>query len=132
MIDPAGKKGSRSHHRRRAWRDGRWAESLAVWRLRLSGYRILARNWRAPVGEIDIVARRGDVLAIIEVKRRADLARALESVSPRQRARLMRAALSFQAGRSECARLTLRFDVIAFGHGHWPRHVKEAWRPALD
>jgi putative endonuclease len=132
MTKSAGKRKARDNHRRRAWQDGRWAESLAVLRLRLSGYRILARNWRSPVGEIDIVARRGDVLVIIEVKSRADLTQALGSISPRQRARLTRAALSFQAGRTDCARLTLRFDVMAFGQGRWPQHVKEAWRPALD
>jgi len=118
--------------RQDAWRGGRWAESLAVWRLRCTGHRILARNWRSPVGEIDIVARRGKILAIVEVKHRPDVARALEAISSRQQARLVRAALAFQARRPDCAGLTLRFDVIAVGQGRWPRHLKEAWRPASD
>jgi putative endonuclease len=124
--------GSQTVKRRDAWRGGRWAESLAVWRLRCTGHRILARNWRSPVGEIDIVARRGKILAIVEVKRRPDLTRALEAVSPRQRARLVRAALAFQAGHRDCAALSLRFDVIVLGQGRWPRHLKEAWRPGSD
>lgn len=118
--------------RRLAWRGGRWAESLAALRLRCGGYRILARNWRSPVGEIDIVARRGRVLAIVEVKRRADRATALAAISPRQQQRLARAALAFQTQRADCARLHLRFDVITLGPGLWPRHLKDAWRPAAE
>lgn len=127
----------RTARRREAWRSGRWAESLAVWRLRLTGHRILARNWRSPVGEIDIIAQRGRLLVIVEVKRRPDFALALAAISPRQQARLVRAAQAFQAGRTDCAGLTLRFDVIVFAgsrwmNSRWPRHLKEAWRPAGD
>lgn len=118
--------------RRLAWRNGRWAESLAALRLRCSGYRILARNWRVPVGEIDIVARRGRVLAIVEVKRRADRATALAAISPRQQQRLAKAALAFQTRRADCAGLDLRFDVITLGPGLWPRHLKDAWRPGAE
>jgi hypothetical protein len=56
--------------RRRAYRFGHWAETLCVWWLRLGGYRVLARRYKTPVGEIDIVARRGAALAFIEVKAR--------------------------------------------------------------
>jgi len=101
-----------------------------VWRLRCAGYRILARNWRSPMGEIDIVARRGRILAIVEVKQRPDLMTALQAISPRQQARLARAALGFQARRRDCAGLNLRFDVITLGSGFWPRHLKDAWRPS--
>ncbi|HVJ40835.1 MAG TPA: YraN family protein [Dongiaceae bacterium] len=118
--------------RKRAWRGGRWAESLAVWRLRCTGYRILARNWRSPMGEIDIVARRGRILAVVEVKQRPDLATALQAISPRQQARLARAALGFQARRRDCAGLNLRFDVITLGPGFWPHHLKDAWRPSAE
>ena len=70
-----------SPERLRAWRRGRAAETLCVWHLRLRGYRILARGYRVPVGEIDIVARRGRVVAAIEVKARdsAAASRALSS-----------------------------------------------------
>lgn len=127
--DPSG---GRSRDRQRAWADGRWAESLAAWRLRCAGYQILARNWRSPVGEIDIVARRGQILAIVEVKRRHELTTALEAITPRQQARLVRAALAFQTRRQDCVGLSLRFDVVALGRGFWPRHIREAWRPASD
>ncbi len=125
---------------KQAQADGRWAETIAVWRLRFAGYRILARNWRSPVGEIDIVARKGNILAIVEVKSRTALAGALAALSPRQQARLTRAALAFQAQRRDCLGLQLRFDVIAIGGGEdggarrhiWPHHIKQAWRPAAD
>jgi putative endonuclease len=119
-----------SKDRQEAWRGGRWAESLATLRLRCSGYRILARNWRSPVGEIDIIARRGQLLVIVEVKRRPERALALAAISPRQQERLARAALAFQARRTDCAGLGLRFDIITLGPGLWPHHLKDAWRPA--
>ncbi|HEX9447122.1 MAG TPA: YraN family protein [Dongiaceae bacterium] len=136
MLNSTGGGRGRPGDRRRglqAWNAGRWAETLAAWRLRCAGYQILARNWRSPVGEIDIVARRGTILVIVEVKRRGELATALQAIAPRQQARLVRAALAFQARRQDTAGLTLRFDVIALGRpGFWPRHIREAWRPASD
>src|SRR5687767_4458845 len=56
-----------------AWRRGRWSEALCRFALRLKGYRILAQGWRSPQGEIDIVARRGGTVAIVEVKARGSL-----------------------------------------------------------
>ncbi|MDY0881914.1 YraN family protein [Dongia soli] len=112
-----------------ARRRGRWAEFIAVWRLRCAGYRILARNWRHPLGEIDIAACKGGVLAIVEVKSRARLVGALYALGSRQQTRLVRAALAFQLQRPDCAGLTLRFDVIAVAGGGWPKHIREAWRP---
>src|SRR5260370_7565951 len=73
--------------KRQAFRRGHAAELLCLWHLRLRGYRILARRFRVPSGEIDLIARRGRVLAAIEVKARASLAPASQSVSARQRRR---------------------------------------------
>ena len=81
--------------RRRRVRFGRFAEALCAWHLRLRGYRILAKRFRTPLGEIDIVARRGGLVAFIEVKARRDLARAGDSLSPNQRRRIARAALLY-------------------------------------
>ena len=70
------------------------AELLCRWHLRLRGWRIVARDWRCPSGEIDILARRGKVLAIIEVKSRArSRQRRRSAVAPRQRRRIARAAV---------------------------------------
>ena len=115
--------------RRRAEAAGRLAESLAVWSLRLRGYRILARRYRTPVGEIDIVARRGRWLVAAEVKSRAGLAQGLEALAPRQQERIARALAHFRVRRRAARHLDVRYDVIVVAPGRWPRHVADAWRP---
>jgi putative endonuclease len=95
--------------------------------LRLRGYRILARGYRVPVGEIDIVARRGRVVAAIEVKARDSAAAASEAIAPRQRRRVARAFEQFLAAHPQHAGLTLRFDVMLVARGGWPRHLSNAW-----
>jgi putative endonuclease len=116
-----------SPERLRAWQRGRTAETLCVWHLRLRGYRILARGYRVPVGEIDIVARRGGVVAAIEVKARDSLAAAGEAIAPRQRRRVARAFEQFLAAHPQHGGLTLRFDVMLVARGRLPRHVSNAW-----
>ncbi len=110
-----------------AERRGRQAETMAAWFLRLKAYRILARDFKTPVGEIDLIARRGRIIAFVEVKRRQDLAQGLEAVTPRAQARIMRAALTFMASRPDLAQFDLRFDVIVINPGIWPHHVQGAW-----
>jgi len=68
--------------RQHALRRGRAAETMCRWHLRLRGWRILASGWRCPSGEIDILARRGGVLAVVEVKSRGDLGTAADAVLP--------------------------------------------------
>ena len=114
--------------RHRAQRRGAYSESLCRWHLRLRGWRIVASGWRCPSGEIDILARRGRVLAIIEVKSRRDLASAAQSVLPRQRRRIARAASAFLMTRPELAALTIRFDVMLVAPSRPPRHLAGAWR----
>jgi putative endonuclease len=116
--------------RRSAWRRGRGAETLCVWWLRLHGWRILARGYRVPSGEIDIIARRGSTVAAIEVKARDSAEDALYAVTPRQQRRVARAFEHFLAGRPDLAAAgTLRFDVMLVVPGRLPRHVADAWRP---
>lgn len=117
-----------AERRRRAWRYGRLAEALCAWSLRLRGYRILARGFRVPVGEIDIVARRGRILAMVEVKARDDLATAVEAVDRRQRRRILRAAGAFLAMRPACAALEVRFDLMVVRPWRPPLHLTDAWR----
>jgi putative endonuclease len=114
--------------RHRAERRGRLAERLCRWHLRLRGWRIVAADWRCPSGEIDIVARRRGVLAIVEVKARRDLDSAAISLLPRQRRRIARAAAAFLSARPELAALTLRFDVMLVAPLRVPRHLANAWR----
>jgi len=120
-----------SHRTRRgqaAHRRGLGAERLCLWALRLRGYRILARRYRTPVGEIDLIARRGRTLAAIEVKARADDARAAEAIQWKQRGRIVRALEHFLQSRPDLADAALRFDVMLVAPGRWPRHVRGAWR----
>ena len=114
--------------RQRARRRGQVAELLCRWHLRLRGWRILAVDWRCPSGEIDILARRGGVLAVIEVKSRGDLATAAGAVMPRQRRRIARAASAFLVTRPDLADLALRFDVMLVATARLPRHLADAWR----
>jgi putative endonuclease len=114
--------------RRAAYRSGHSGELLAALRLILTGHRILARRYRTKVGEIDLVARRGGVLAFVEVKRRARAADALEAVTPRSQARIRRAAELFVRRHPALAPLALRFDVMVITPWAWPRHVVDAWR----
>ena len=86
-------------------------ESFACWWLRLHGYRILARNWRVPGGEIDIVARRGGVVAFVEVKARRDGGHAHAALHHHQLGRVARAAAAFRHGRADAAG-TPRLDVM--------------------
>jgi len=113
--------------RRRALARGRRGERLAAWWLRLQGYRIVARGFRVPVGEIDLVARRGTILAIVEVKRRASLTAAGEAISPRQQRRLRHAAEAFVQRHPEVAGLQPRFDAVLLTPWRLPCHIKDAW-----
>ncbi len=114
--------------RQRAQRRGRLAEQLCLWHLRLRGWRIVARGWRCPAGEIDILARRGKVLAVIEVKSRDELAAAAGALPPRQRRRIVRAAQAFLSAHPELAGLDLRFDLMLVARRRLPRHWRGAWR----
>lgn len=108
---------------------GRWAEWRCVWRLRLFGYRVLARRLRTPVGEIDIVARRGALLAFVEVKARASARDAAFALTEPQWRRIARAAEVFIARRPALAGCAIRFDAMLVTPRGWPTHIVDAWRP---
>ena len=114
--------------RRAAYRRGHAGERLAALRLLLSGYRILARRYRTRLGEIDLIARRGDVVAFVEVKRRNELAAGLEAVTPQARLRIRRAAELYIRRNPALAERALRFDVMVITPWAWPRHIVDAWR----
>ncbi len=113
--------------RRKAYGRGRRAEALAAWWLRLKGYRILARGFRVAAGEIDLIARRGRQLALVEVKARPSLEQAGAALLPRQRERIARAAEVFLQRHPGLAGLDLRFDVVLLAPGRLPRHLANAW-----
>ena len=123
----------KSQQRKDARRRGKLAETLAAAWLRLKLYRILARGLTAGrgsgAGEVDIVARRGEVVAFVEVKSRTSLGEAADSLGPAQRHRIERAAGAFLARRPDLARCHIRFDAILMVPGRLPRHIPDAWRP---
>ena len=98
----------------------------------LKGYRILGFRVPSRQGEIDILAVRGAVLAVIEVKRRGDAAQALAAVSADQRERLRRAGSQIAAATPRLSKLSVRLDLIAIAPGGWPRHIADAWPLAPD
>ena len=115
--------------RRSAERRGRSSETIAALWLRLHGHRILARRVKTHAGEIDLIslAPFGPV-CFIEVKARDQARAAAESVAPAQRARIVRAASLYLAGRPALARRGARFDVIAVAPNRLPQHFRDAWR----
>lgn len=110
--------------RQRAERSGRRAEALAAWYLRLKLYRVLARRYRTPAGEIDLVVRKGDMIVFVEVKQRADEGAGLDAVSPASRRRIARAADHWIAAHPAAAGLGWRFDVVVAMPRRGFRHVK--------
>jgi len=116
--------------RRAAERRGRRGEFLAVLLLLLKGYRILDRRVRTHVGEIDLVARSPwGILCFVEVKARASLREAQESLLPRQQVRIARAAELYLARRRSLRPKGVRFDTIMVFRHRWPHHQRDAWRP---
>lgn len=115
-------------NRKRAERAGAWGESWAALFLTLKGFRIVARRFRTPLGEIDIVARRGRLVLIVEVKRRATLAAAMDAVSAASQGRIARTADLWLARQPDAAQLSLRFDLIAILPRRLPVHVADVFR----
>jgi putative endonuclease len=109
-------------------RSGRRAEVLAAMWLMAKGYRILGFRLRTPQAEIDLLALRGKVLAVVEVKRRTSLMAALETVTLDQRARLRRAGTALAAGRPGLSGASVRLDLIALAPGKLPMHIPDAWK----
>jgi putative endonuclease len=94
------------------------------------GYRIAARRWRSAAGEIDIVARRGNLLIFVEVKARSTFDDAAYLVTPRQKQRIAAAAAIWLAEHMDDANRDMRFDAILVAPRRWPRHIEAAFEEA--
>lgn len=116
-----------SAERQIAFRWGLSAESRAAAYLIAKGYRIVARRWRSSVGEVDIVARRRQVLVFVEVKARAQLDSAAESVTARQQRRIAAAAAAWLAEHPDDGACDIRFDAVLIAPGRLPRHILAAF-----
>jgi putative endonuclease len=103
------------------------AESRAAAWLIAHGYRILARRWKSPLGEIDIIAARRYTLIFVEVKARATLDDAAEAVTERQKRRIAAAAEIWLANNPVPAIRDMRFDAILVAPGKLPRHIPSAF-----
>jgi putative endonuclease len=114
--------------RRGAYWKGHFAEWLAALALVVKGYRIQAMRYRTKSGEIDLIARRGDLVAIVEVKARPTLAQALDAVSATAERRIESAADLWLSRQRDYHRMSIRFDIVAVLPRRWPVHVEDAFR----
>ncbi|MBB4617546.1 YraN family protein [Sphingomonas abaci] len=113
-------------HRQEAEQAGRRGERLAGWWLRLKGWQVLDRRVRTPAGEVDLVARKGRLVAFIEVKTRAAAADLDWAIDERRLARVAAAAellMPRYAGPGD----DIRVDVLLLAPGCRPRHIENAW-----
>jgi putative endonuclease len=110
-----------------AFKRGISAEGRAALLLAAKGYRELARRWRSPVGEVDLVVRRGRTLVFVEVKARPRIDDAAWSVLPRQKRRIVAAAEAWLAAHPEHAGYDIRFDAVLVAPGRLPQHLVAAF-----
>lgn len=96
--------------------------------LMAKGYRVMARRFRSPVGEIDLVMRRGRTLAFVEVKARASTGAAAEAITMRQRDRLVAACRAWLASNPRFAEYNIRFDAVLVAPYRLPRHMRDAFQ----
>jgi putative endonuclease len=113
--------------RRMALRRGARAEFLAAVALRLKGWRIAERNFRCGQGEIDIIARKGDLIAFVEVKARTSHAEAIDAVGFEAKRRIAAAASVWISRQRDAERLSWRFDIVSVAPGRWPSHHPDAF-----
>jgi putative endonuclease len=106
---------------------GRRGEVLSALWLMAKGYRILGFRLKTPQGEIDLLAKKGEVLAVVEVKLRGSIELAREAVGYQQRERLRRAGAAIAARRTDLRGAAIRLDLMALAPGRWPCHIPDAW-----
>ena len=111
----------------KAYRRGLFAETVTALLLRLKGYAIVARRYKTPVGEIDLVALKGRRLAFIEVKRRKSTDDAAWTIPTRQKRRIVRAAQYWLAGHPSYAGHDIAFDVVLAAPWTFPRYIANAF-----
>lgn len=118
---------NRAAARQKAYSLGKRAEWMAALLLMLKGYRVVARRYPAPVGEIDLIVRRGRQLVFVEVKARATLDDAAHSIRPSQQARIVRGAEAFLSRHPHFVGYDMRFDAVLVAPRRRPRHLEAAF-----
>ena len=114
-------------NRKAAEKRGHLAETTALLLLRLKGYRLLARRFKSYHGEIDLIVRRGETTAFVEVKARASHDAAIASVTPYQSKRISAAAALWMARDAASNSSYCRFDIVAVNAYLWPSHIENAF-----
>jgi putative endonuclease len=117
----------RNARRQAAFKLGVSAEGRAALLLAAKGYRELAQRWKSPVGEIDLVVRRGKTIVFVEVKARPRIDDAAWAVLPRQQRRIVAAAEAWLAAHPEHAGYDLRFYAVLVAPGRLPQHLVAAF-----
>lgn len=113
--------------RRKAYRRGHRSEWLAAVALMAKGFRILERRYRTRLGEIDLIARRGDLVLIVEVKARRSLVEAMEAIARQSERRIEAAADIWLSRQPDYGRFSIRFDMVAVLPWRWPVHVENVF-----
>ena len=113
--------------RRATYLRGHLAEHVALAMLVLKGYRLLARRYSASGGEIDLIVKRGDTIAFVEVKAREAMDNALTAIGAQKRDRFSRAARAWISRNRWSAGKTFRADAVFVAPGRWPRHLPAAF-----
>ena len=123
---------ARARARKNAYRHGHVAELLAALLLLAKGYRLLARRYKTPLGEIDLIAKRGRLVAFVEVKARPSQREALDSMGAMAERRMVDAADLWLAAHPDAAGLDIRYDLILVTPWRLPKHLPDAFRPGWD
>lgn len=113
--------------RQKAWRRGHISEYLAAAFLLFKGYRIVAIRHRTKLGEIDIIARKGDLAVFVEVKARRGEQEAIDAVSFSAQKRIRAASDLWLARQPDFALISQRYDIVAILPGRWPQHFPDAF-----
>jgi putative endonuclease len=116
-----------SSRRYGAYRRGHRSEWFAALALMVKGYRIVARRYKTKLGEIDLIARRGDLVLIVEVKARPTLDEAMEAIGRGSERRIEAAADMWLMRQPDQGRLSMRFDMVAVLPRRWPIHVADVF-----
>ncbi|WP_112664380.1 YraN family protein [Microvirga flavescens] len=118
--------------RRRTFLRGHRAERMALLFLFLKGYRPLARRYAAAGGEVDLIVKRGDTIAFVEVKARSVMDDAQTAITAVKRQRFSRAARAWLSRHAWAADKTWRADAVFIAPGSFPRHLKAAFELEID
>lgn len=110
-----------------SYRKGLMAEARAAVFLRMAGYKILDMRFKTPVGEIDIVALKGQTLVFIEVKQRATSDAAAEAIDLRNQRRVIAAAELYLQKNPDYNQHDVRFDALILSRGLKMQHIEAAW-----